>query len=73
VLGSESIDVGGAVSRCGGDGDLAVVDGQGGLGDVDVDYLVGVHGADADLLPGDLNGALDAHDAIDDRTVGVAC
>jgi hypothetical protein len=40
---------------------------------VDVDDLAGVHGADANLLSGDLNGALHAYDAIDDRTVGVGC
>ncbi len=71
MLGSESVYVGGALPRYDDDGGLAVVRGEGGLFDVDVDDGAGVDAADADCLPGDLDGALHADDAVDERAVGV--
>jgi hypothetical protein len=53
--------------ECGG----AVVDGECGLLDVHVDDLSGVYAPDADLLSGDLDGALDADDPVHGGAVRV--
>jgi hypothetical protein len=71
VLGPEPVDVGGALAWYGDDDGLAVVHGECGFLDEHVHDFAGVHPADADLLPGDLDGALDADDPVDADVVGV--
>jgi hypothetical protein len=71
MLGAEAVDVGGALSWYGDDDGLAVVHGQRGVLDEDPDDFAGVHPADADLLPSDLDGALDADDPVHADAVGV--
>jgi hypothetical protein len=58
VLGPETVDIGSALAWYGDDDGLAVVHGLRRVLDEDPDNFAGVHPADADLLPGNLDGAL---------------